>query len=176
MEESGSLFPPASNITQLPSDSKAISYVVKYLAKAPEKREIKTPDGNGGESISYEYYQEKVINGDTVYEKYRPIEGRVWGCSDGVRECKPPVIALSERVEGFLDLMKGSSRFRYVEMDRAEVYVGNVLSSLREYDVWLWKLWRWHHLALFRWLYCGRSYPPSSIYDELGIALTELYR
>lgn len=176
MEASGSLFPPAANITQLPSNSKAISYVVKYLAKAPVRIKSIKPDGEGGRTVTNHYYQPKTMGNVEIFVSYRPIEGRVWGCSDGVRECKPPTIALSERVEGLLDLMTESGRFKQVEIDRATVFVGDVLGTLRDYDDWLWKLWRWHHLALFRYLYDERKEPPSGHYYEIGHALTELYR
>lgn len=176
MEQSGSLFPPAANVTQLPSSSKAISYVIKYLAKAPIRLRSIKPREDGGRDVRCSFYQPKVVGETEVLAEYRPISGRVWGCSDGVRACVAPTIALSERVEGLLEIVQEHRSFRYVHMDRAEVYIGPVLETLREYDKWLWNLWRWHHLALFRYLYMDREKPPSGHYYELGPALTELYR
>lgn len=176
MEASGSLFPPACNITQLPSDSKAISYVVKYLAKAPVRLRSITPKADGGREVRCHYYQPKVKQGVTVLAEYRPIDGRVWGCSDGVRECKPPVLADSERMDAFLRFLSDSGRVRQMEIDRAVVLCGDILGHLRKFDKWLWTLWRWHHLALFRFLYCGRGRPPSGNYYDLSLALTECYR
>ena len=176
MEEQGSLFPPSTNVMKLATDSKAISYVIKYLAKAPIRLKSIKPGADGQRQTTNHYYQPKIKNGVEYMAEYRPIEGRVWGCSDGVRECRPPVIALTERTEGFLDMVKQSSKFRYVQMDRAQVFIGNTLGALREYDRWLWTLWRWHHLATFRYLYGDRDGPPSGNYYDLSLALTECYR
>jgi len=176
MEQSGSLFPPATNITQLPTDSKAISYVVKYLCKAPIRLRSIKPNDEGGRDITCHYYQPKVKNGVEVLAEYRPISGRVWGCSDGVRECRPPVIADSQRVDAFLSYLKDSGKVREVQIDRAVVMVGDILTHLRQFDKWLWTLWRWHHLATFRFLYCGRGRPPSGNYYDLSVSLTECYR
>lgn len=175
-EQSGSLFPPACNITQLPSDSKAISYVIKYLAKAPIRLRSITP-GDQGRKVTMHYYQPKPEKGGGErLAEYRPISGRVWGCSDGVRECRPPVIAMSERVELFLDQLKHCDKVREIQIERAIVLCGDILGQLRKFDHWLWTLWRWHHLATFRYLYLGRERPPSGNYYDLGAALTECYR
>ena len=176
METSGSLFPPATNITQLPSDSKAISYVVKYLAKAPIRLRSIRPGADGQREVTCHYYQPKQHRGATVLAEYRPIEGRVWGCSDGVRECRPPVVADSVRVDAFVKYLQGTGRVREITMDRAFIIVGDILTHLRKFDKWLWTLWRWHHLATFRFLYCGRGRPPSGNYYDLSLALTEVYR
>jgi hypothetical protein len=176
MEQSGSLFPPATNITQLPTDSKAISYVVKYLAKAPIRLRSIKPNADGGRDVTCHYYQPKEKHGVTVLAEYRPIKGRVWGCSDGVRECRPPVVTDSCRVDAFLSYLQQSGRVREIQIDRATVIVGDILGHLRKFDKWLWTLWRWHHLATFRFLYCGRGRPPSGNYYDLSLALTEVYR
>jgi hypothetical protein len=176
MEASGSLFPPATNITQLPTDSKAISYVVKYLAKAPIRLRSIKPGSEGKREVTCHYYQPKTVKGVEVLAEYRPISGRVWGCSDGVRECKPPTIAASERTDAFLEHLQDSDRVREVQIDRATVLIGDILGELRKFDKWMWTLWRWHHLATFRFLYLGREGPPSGNYYELSVGLTECYR
>lgn len=175
-EQSGSLFPPACNITQLPTDSKAIGYVVKYLAKAPIRLRSITPSADGTREVRCHYFQPKVKNGIEMLAEYRPIMGRVWGCSDGVRECRPPAIGESDRVAAFIEYLKEQPRTRVRQIDRAEVICGNVLENLRRFDKWLWTLWRWHHLATFNYLYGDRGHPPSGVYDELGVGLTECYR
>jgi hypothetical protein len=170
-EKTGSLFAPATNICQLPSDSSAISYVVKYLAKAPIKLPSFTvTDGIRAKKCSL-WQEKKDRTGAIVYEKIRAIEGRVWGCSDGVRECKPPTLGMSERIELLIKFAEDSPKTRIKSIERATVYICPVPLLIRSFDASLWKLWRWHHLALFRFLYMDRKTPPHGNYYELGRGL-----
>jgi hypothetical protein len=175
-EQSGSMFPPATNIMKLASDSKAISYVVKYLCKAPIRLRSIMPTDEGKKSTVH-FYQPKVEkDGSTRLAEYRPIQGAVWSCSDEMRQARGITLAETNRTAAFVEHLKQSGKVRIIEMERAVVYAGDILTQLRNFDKWLWTLWRWHHLALFQWIYGDRVRPPSGNYYDLDQALTEVYR
>lgn len=172
-ETSGTLFAPATNIVGLPRDNSAIKYVIKYLAKAPIKARV-TRIIDGKPTRVNVYFQEKVNKGGGIsYCKYRPIQGRVWGCSDMLREVKPFTASDTERTDCLLASIEDSQRFRFMQRDRVQIWGGPVLAHLRSFDTILWKAWRWHHLALFRYLYLDREKPPSGDYAELRDAFIE---
>jgi len=172
----GRMFPPATKIEKLNTDGAAISYAIKYLSKAPLRLRSITPSPEGRKVTMHYYTEKKQKDGTVVMAESRPIEGRVWGCSDALRECRPPVFAMSPRVEGLLDYAQHTGRTRTVVIERATVIIGDMLTHLRKYDKWLWTLWRWHHLSTFQFLYGDRDGPPSGNYYDLSEALTECYQ
>lgn len=172
----GKMFPPATKIEKLNTDGAAISYAIKYLSKAPIRLRSIVPSAEG-RKVRVSYHIEKLQrDGSLKMCESRPIGGRVWGCSDALRECKPPTFAMTDRTEGLLKYMEAQKGTRTVHEDRATIIIGNVLSAVRRYDKWLWTLWRWHHLATFQYLYSEREGPPSGNYYDLGVGLTECYR
>lgn len=144
------------------------------ITSLAEQKEYKAHVRAELREVRKSYWQpKKGKDGIERHSQYRPIDGRVWGCSDAIRALSSPTVAVSDRCEMLQEYAKSSRKSRVVVMERALVIGCNVPEMVRNFDSGLWQLWRWHHLASFRWLYMNREKPPSGNYYDLRSALEE---
>lgn len=96
---------PSTHVERINSSEKAIDYVVKYVSKNPKEME----------------------------EKGLKIQGRIWGCSDGLRDLRPYTIAEhSNLIELLNEMHKNNMAERFAD-DFFTIYKLNVSDLLEMY-------------------------------------------
>lgn len=159
-EQSGSLFPPATQIISVPKDGQLRDYIAKYLSKAQSKRRSVMPSENG-KVTRISYWGEGTAKDGTTYEyEVRPIEGRVWGCSDLLRSIKPFNVLVSDVIGKWTQYMEQVKVASAIIKKFGTILVGKVTEHLREWDQWTWRAFYWWHVDQFRYLYCGQQERP----------------
>lgn len=133
-EKSGSLFPPSTNIKKCPDDLSMVGYVMKYVSKSP----IKVPSFRmeGGQRIKQDkYYERKLGEGGQIeYKEWRKIEGRVWGMSKGIRDCRVFSSEVSYRLGDFARTLRWDPEVGIKEEEHFTIFYCNVQSKMFEYD------------------------------------------
>jgi len=159
---------PSTDIRKCPDSMHLVNYVMKYAGKKPltlpsfrmvdgERQLHKThyhtlkPEHTNGAGI----FQPAQTSKDLV--EMRPIDGRMWGCSDALRKLSTPLTgeteALNEAVEG----MSNTSGFKIVKKERFTMVFGPVDKYLQEHCPGLWFWWISFHQHQFNRLY-GSNY------------------
>ena len=166
-EQSGSFFPPATQIIKVPRDGQLREYIAKYLSKANNRRRSILPSENGKVTrISYWSEREKPDGSIEEYE-VRPIQGRVWGCSDLLRELKPFNVAISDRIGSFVNWVKDTTGTYSEVKEFGELLIGSITKHMNNFDKWLWRSFYWWHVDQFRFLYCQQPHKPPRAPDTL---------
>ncbi len=129
----------ATQIHRLEKVQNVTAYVVKYCCKTP-------PDS---ESKKDEY--------DEYVKKTRKIQGRIWGCSDQLRNLRPYSELIDSKHSDFitkLDFDKSVDRYEDPDGDFTVYKVRNVKEVLKKYSEPLFKLFTDYHknqiLELYR--------------------------
>lgn len=170
-EQSGSLFPPATQIITVPKEGQLRDYIAKYLSKAQAKRRSVLPaseedlqlpkNARAPKKTRISYWGEGVAKDGSIYEyEVRPIEGRVWGCSDLLRNIKPFNVLVSEVIGKWAVYMEKLKQAHVILKKFGTILVGAITEHLREWDQWLWRSFYWWHVDQFRYLYCGQQERP----------------
>ena len=118
----GSTQAPTTHIKRTPKNSSTIGYMLKYCAKSPRK--IRSVMGKKGERTStFTFYQpSKKADGSVEFICVRRIEGRLWGCSDRIRNLKPLTISLPSKLHVELDLAVKYGEARTFTIDFCTIY------------------------------------------------------
>ena len=159
-EQSGSLFPPATQIVRVPRDGQLRDYIAKYLSKAQARRRSVMPS-EGGKVTRVSYWAEGEEKDGTKYEyEVRAISGRVWGCSDLLRQLRPFNVLVSDIIGKWTQYMEKVKVAQAIVKKFGTILVGKVTEQLREWDQWTWRAFYWWHVDQFRYLYCGQQERP----------------
>jgi hypothetical protein len=133
-ESSGSLFPPSTDIRSTPPKMSAVGYLMKYVTRSP----IQLPSFkfvNGVRIKSDKLYERKVLADQSVeYKEWRKIEGRVWGMSKGIRDCKVFTPDGSDRWRDFINVLQWDPSVGIFSQEHFAVYYCNVQSKMLQYD------------------------------------------
>lgn len=167
-DQHGEKVAPMVQVKVCPSNMSLVQYVMKYVTKRP----IKLPSFNLVDGVrvktSRYWVPGKDQDGVMRWKHCRPISGRVWGCSDGVREVGVFTPYLTYRTEDFLINVDWLPEFRKVELDHCVLYFGPVANELREFDPDLYADYVNHHLANYRKLYPREVHPPPRLRSDEG--------
>ena len=159
-EKCGSFFPPATQIVRVPKEGQLRDYIAKYLSKAQSRRRSVLPS-ESGKVTRLSYWAEGEDKDGTKYEyEVRPIDGRVWGCSDLLRELRPFNVLVSDIIGKWTQYMEKVRAAHVILKKFGTVFVGNMTEHLREWDQWTWRAFYWWHVDQFRFLYCNQKEKP----------------
>jgi hypothetical protein len=120
-----------------------------------------TAEINNFESGSTMIHKLEKINNVEAYvckycckiDGYRKIEGRVWGCSDALRDLKPCTLFLEDYVEQKLDKMVENKEIEAFEGDSFKIYKINALTFLKKNFYKQFTMYRKHLLNCYDSLY-----------------------
>jgi len=104
----------------------------------------------------------RTSDGRLIEYRARPVQGRVWGMSDPVREIREPRAECTPQLWGSLKRAADRDELRMIAMDHATLFFGNIYGTIRRSRGWLAGLIDSYHLHVFRWLY-PEAMPPSWI-------------
>ena len=169
--QTGSFFPPSEHIVKVPREGQLRDYIAKYLSKAQAKRRSVLPASENDLQLPKNARAPKVTRisfwaegedkeGNRYEYEVRPIQGRVWGCSDSLRNIKPYNVLVSEVIGKWAVYMEKLKQAHIILKKFGTVMVGAITEHLREWDQWLWRSFYWWHVDQFRYLYCGQQERP----------------
>jgi len=159
-QQTGSWFPPSEQIIRVPKDGQLRDYIAKYLSKAQARRRSVLPSENG-KVTRISFWAEGEEKDGTKYEyEVRPIEGRVWGCADLLRQLRPFNVLVSDVIGKWTQYME-KVKLAHVTMKKfGTILVGSLTEHLRDWDQWTWRAFYWWHVDQFRFLYCNQTEKP----------------
>lgn len=149
----GQGMPPMCNIKVCPDDTSLISYVMKYVSKAPQRIPSFTIIDGKRVKTSRHWLQKVDQDGSKRWAQWRPIQGRVWGMSDKLRSIDQQSYQMSYRLEDFLIHLDWFPNVRRFDVDHATIYFCNVKQVLAKVDQQLYRNYINHHLTTYRNLY-----------------------
>ena len=165
-ESTGSLFPPSVNVIGLSENPALFDYVCKYATKTI----VQLPKFSIVDGVRTKHYFfikiEDFEQCGATCRHYRAIEGRDWGCSDGLRSISDFKVIESEYSERLIEGLATSGKGRVIEFDRARVIVGNVIEWLRASGSSLYRGWVSHHQLQFKMLYLSLDWLPPPWWDK----------
>lgn len=156
-QATGSFQPPSTHIKKLEKGQDLAAYVIKYVCKAPV---IEYELNEKGEEIEgSETFVQYIKNKDGEIERQtlRKIGGRIWGCSDELREIKPYTEDITEQLQEAIEKGIKSGEIRSTIEEEYRIYYLNVEQFL-ERHLPIWKLhYEQHYWKIFQQLYGDRS-------------------
>jgi hypothetical protein len=159
-DATGSLFPPSVNVTAIHADGGAFDYVVKYATKTMiQLPKFAIVEGKRVKRYFYvklEDYEKESTN----CVDYRSIEGRDWGCSDGLRLLVDYKVISSDHSDSTIMGMVLAGKGRTLAFDRVSVVVGDVLGWLKAQGSSLYRGWVCHFQLMFKRLYLDYEWTP----------------
>lgn len=172
-EDTGSLTPPSTEVHALKSkiqDQKSgewkevdpVDYLVDYLMDAA------SIDTSEPEEKSEEHKPKRLIghyrdkNGKRCEYMTRPITGRVWGMSDGLREIKEPKARASLDLILALERGRDDGSIRRVDKEHATMYFGRVSLAIGRSHPGAWAVIKQYYLQIFGHLY-PQQLPPEHV-------------
>ena len=175
VEKTGSLRPPSTQIQACPENMSLVGYVMKYVSRSPEVRSsLRLVDGQKVKRVSLWECKKIAVTVDQaridgvdlaaddiqirsgfVYRSHevRRIDGRCWGCSDGVRAADIFKQDVTYRVADLVEVMKWDSSVRIVQRDHCEIYYLNVFDFMLRHDLVILSDYRRYYLKLYEQLY-----------------------
>jgi len=152
-EKSGSLFPPSTDIRETPPKMSAVGYLMKYVTRSPvQLPSFKIVDGDRIKQTKL--YERKVeADGSVDYKEWRRIEGRVWGMSNGIKNCKVHTPDGSERWRDFVNTLDWDPSVGIFSKEHFAVYYCNVQAKMSQYDLVLLSDYRRFYRDQYRALY-----------------------
>jgi hypothetical protein len=170
-EQSGSLFPPATQIVKVPKDGQLREYIAKYLSKAQAKRrsilpadlsDLDLPKSERAPKVTRISYWATGEDKQGVSYEYevRAILGRVWGCSDRLRNLKPFNVLVSDITGKWINMLAKTQAAYVTAKEYITILTGSLTESLKGWDQWTWRAFYWWHVDQFRHLYCDQEELP----------------
>ena len=151
--DTGSVFPPSTDIRKPKEMRNMIKYVLKYVTKSPLKITSIKPGKDGREVKAVMVVEKEEWKGTEKYYIYRKIEGRVWGCSDGVRDSVIYNEDATVRVNRLIEIAEKVEGNRKFKDDYYEVVYCDTANLLRRYDSVLHLSYLGHYANQFNRLY-----------------------
>lgn len=158
----GAGMPPMCNIKVCPNDTSLISYVMKYVSKAPQRIPGFTIKDGKRIKTSRHWLHKTDQDGSKRWVEWRPIQGRVWGMSDKLRSIDQHQVYMTYRVEDLLLHLDWFPNVRRFDVDHATVYFCDVKKILAMVDKRLHRNYLNHHLTTYRNLYLMPSHRSNS--------------
>lgn len=163
-EATGSIYPPSTEIHRLRDKVKdkktgqwktvdPIDYLLDYLMDMPEMES--GSDQEQGEEPKERKLVGKYRDEEGEIRTYvtRPISGRVWGMSDGLREIREPRCEVTVDLVNVLEEERQAGKLRRVDNEHATMYFGKVSVILGRRRPGVWKLMKEYYLQVFGSLY-----------------------
>jgi hypothetical protein len=183
-EKSGSALPPSTEVHSIRDkvqDKRTgqwisvdpVDYLLEYVMDAPK------PEGGGDLDTEPDGKPKRIVgryrHRDGRIEEYtaRPIDGRVWGMSDSLREIREPRAQASVRLITALEAARGTGQLRRFDNDHATLYFGDVSLVLGRAHLGMWQLIKGYYINVFAHLYPAQL-PPEyvrgrSFFDPNGL-------
>jgi len=164
-EQTGSLFPPSTDIRKPDNDKNAANYVSKYVTKAPEKIKSIKPTDEGREVKAVMVAEHKEWKGSEKYYLYRKLEGRVWGSSEELKGLTVFNTEESKRVQKVLWIAERQRKARVFRDEFYTVVRCDVESVLKRFDPVLYLRYIEFYSNQFHYLYDkkeDKTEPPKS--------------
>lgn len=163
-EASGEINPPSTEVHRMTDrirDKKTgewrsvdpVEYLLDYVTDCAALEEDQDPMMLGPERERVLIGRYRNNKGEWITYRTRPINGRVWGMSDAVREIKEPRAECTPQIWGALNRAVDRGELRIVTMDHATLFFGPVHDVLRRSRGWLSTLVDLYHVHVFGWLY-----------------------
>lgn len=160
----GSICPPSTQIMQVKTHRRdkrtgqlrevdPVSYMLDYLTDTPTAVQPPpgtTPDPNAPRKLQGRY---RLPNGDEVTYTTRPISGRVWGMSDGLRNLSEPKAVCTPQVAQVLQAAADAGQLRQVATEHAVFFFGPVSVVLGRHCPGAWATVKQYYLQVFGALY-----------------------
>ena len=160
----GSICPPSTQIMEVKTHRKdkktgkvrevdPVAYMLDYLTDTPQ--EVPTAPGeerdpNAPRKLQGRY---RLPNGDEVTYTTRPISGRVWGMSDGLRNLSEPKSVATAELVGVLQAAATAGTLRQVATEHAVFFFGPVALVLGRSSPAAWHTVKAYYLQVFGALY-----------------------
>lgn len=126
--------PNSTDIHALQNVENVESYICKYMAKNELNREIEQIRKDISEKESEKEQYIKLLEDKINEQNRQKIDGRIWGCSDEIKELKDPVyIEDSSSIELLMDIVKEKEN-RVVEHENMIIfYAKNIKNYINKY-------------------------------------------
>lgn len=163
-EESGSLTPPSTEVHRIRDKVKdrktgiwktvdPVDYLLDYVMDTPQPELDEVPDGEERKEPKKLIGKYRASDGTIQTYVTRPIEGRVWGMSDTLREIREPRAEATVEMVTALERAKDQGVLRRVDLEHATMYFGPVGLVLSRSSPSAWKLVKEYYLHVFGHLY-----------------------
>lgn len=149
-EESGSLFPPSTDIRQAPDDMSLVTYLMKYVTKSPYQLLSCRPSANGKVVRKSFWYNDLKQDGSIEVVEWRKMEGRVWGMSKGLKDFEPYNATEDGRTAYFLSTLEFDPEVIVKHDEYFSIYYCNVQSKMLAYDRTLFFRYEQFYLDQYR--------------------------
>ena len=152
-EQTGSLFPPSTDIRKPDNDKNAANYVSKYVTKAPEKIRSIKPTDQGREVRVVMVAEHKEWQGSEKYYHYRKLEGRVWGSSEELKKLTVFNTEESKRVQKVMWIAERQKKAKVFRDEFYTVVRCDVEDVLKRFDKVLYARYIEFYSDQFHYLY-----------------------
>lgn len=166
-EASGSADPPSTEIHRVRErlrDPKSgrwrtvdpIDYLLDYLLDVARPEPLpagQVPDPKARPVLFGRY---RAPDGTVHTYVTRPISGRVWGMSDGLRSIREPRAEADIRLIHVLERGRLAGTLRRVDTDHATLYFGDIAGVLSRHHPQLLRWLKRYYMHVFAWLYPGQ--------------------
>ena len=153
MDEHHSFDAPSTDIRKCPKDQKLINYVMKYVGKNPKKiTGFRVKDGKR-EKVRVYVSESTDEDGRKSFYRVRMLSGRIWGCSDELRDLVSHKVVLSQEWYELLESATGAKKFNQWKSDHCIMWFGDVEQVLKEMNAAVYYDYFTHCLQEFDRLY-----------------------
>lgn len=174
-EQTGSIYPPSTEIHRIKTQVKdrktgklkdvdPVDYLIDYVMDVPQPIDEPVTDAEGNDGPVDPDAKEKPArrkligkyrdkNGEIKTYETRPIEGRVWGMSDTLREIREPRAEATVEMVTAFEKAKDQGLLRRLDLEHATMYFGPVGLVLSRSSPSAWKLMKEYYLQVFGHLY-----------------------
>lgn len=143
--------PPSTEIRQVQKVENIESYLIKYMVKDDCIRDLnKKCEKENRKPTPYEIKCAK--------ESIKPISGRLWGCSDNLRDLKKCEILISEDTRGYFENKIIEKKAKMLDFDYASVIKINAIAEIQNNGV-IGEYFEHVHLWNYYNIYCT---PPNN--------------
>ena len=167
-EKHGHRNPPTTDIRKCPDSMHLVSYVMKYAGKKPmylpsfqfvngiriKKSTPYHPLNKAFTDSKGKFHPAETSENLCIM---RPLDGRLWGCSDSLRSLSMPLSGESMALNLAVEEMASMPQFRVVKRPRCTMIFGPVDLYMQQYNPGLWLWWLSFHQHQFNRLY-GTQY------------------
>lgn len=167
-EASGKVDPPSTDVHRMTDKVKdpitgelrsvdPVEYLIDYLTDVAHVSDVQggAPSDQDGRRVLRGRYRRS--DGVVIEYEARPVEGRIWGMSDQVRQVREPRAECTPAIWGSLQRAAKAGSLRLFAMDHATLFFGDVHAVIGRSRGWLGDLINSYYLHTFDWLYPGEA-------------------
>ena len=163
-DESGSAMPPCTDVHRITDKVRdphtgelrtvdPVEYLLDYVtdtARPTGSGDLNAAQDQGANTLRGRY---RRPDGTFCEYEARPVQGRIWGMSDALRDLREPRCECDARIYGSLKRAVDRGALRLVEHERCSMFFGPVYEVIGASRGWLRDLLQLYHLHVFAHLY-----------------------